>query len=155
MNRILFCGFGRAGLEILNILLFRYPRSKIFVFTNIDPRNQALLDFVKAKQLDFSVKKINLELALIQKFKPNCLLSIYYPYIIKKQVIKMVKGRAMNLHPALLPKYRGCFSAPWVILNGEKQTGISFHYLVKETDQGKIILQKKIAIDSSDTAFSL
>ena len=47
----------------------------------------------------------------------------------------------MNLHPSLLPKYKGSKSSVWALLNNEKQTGISFHLMTSDVDNGNIILQ--------------
>jgi methionyl-tRNA formyltransferase len=62
---------------------------------------------------------------------------------------------AVNLHPSLLPRYRGTFSAPWVIINGERKTGFTYHYMLQTIDTGNIILQKQIFIRRDDTALAL
>jgi methionyl-tRNA formyltransferase len=61
----------------------------------------------------------------------------------------------MNLHPSLLPAYRGAKSSVWALLNGERETGITFHYITELVDEGNIIFQEKIDILETDTAFSL
>ena len=60
----------------------------------------------------------------------------------------------INLHPSLLPYYKGCFSSVWAIINNEK-AGITFHECVAEVDKGNIILQEKISINEIDTGYSL
>lgn len=156
MAKIILCGFTRAGKEILNELLLDYSKDDIFVFTvGNDKKNKDFLDFIKFSNVKFSTKKINNCLKIVKKERPQYLISIYYPYIISDQILKQVKFRVMNLHPSLLPKYKGCFSAPWVIINNEKYTGITYHYMFDKVDQGRIILQKKLRISKNDTAFSL
>ena len=57
----------------------------------------------------------------------------------------------MNSHPSLLPLYRGVKSSVWAILNGEKYTGISYHFMNDNIDDGKLILKRYISAE--DTAF--
>ena len=61
----------------------------------------------------------------------------------------------MNIHPSLLPKYRGRYSLVHAIFNGEKNAGATAHFLSKKIDSGKLILKKKFKIDHSDTAKDL
>ena len=58
----------------------------------------------------------------------------------------------INLHASFLPQYRGAAPINWAIMNGEKETGVTTFKLLQEIDTGNILLQKKIKIDSSDTA---
>ena len=60
-----------------------------------------------------------------------------------------------NLHPSLLPKYAGCSSLAWAIINNEEFAGFTWHVLSDNFDKGEIILQESIRISPSDTAFSL
>ena len=66
--------------------------------------------------------------------------------IIPSEVLKMIKIGSINIHPSLLPKYRGRYSTVNAILNGEKFTGLTIHWIGNEIDHGNIILQKKIII---------
>jgi len=58
----------------------------------------------------------------------------------------------VNLHPSLLPKYRGRYSIPHAIFNGEEWTGATLHYMNEGIDSGPIIMQEKIKIDPDDSA---
>jgi len=62
---------------------------------------------------------------------------------------------SINIHPSLLPKYKGCFSVPWAIINNEKVTGVTFHELNDKFDEGKILKQYTIDITDDDTAYTL
>ncbi|MDR0835820.1 MAG: methionyl-tRNA formyltransferase [Tannerella sp.] len=64
----------------------------------------------------------------------------------------MPKFGTFNLHASLLPQYRGAAPINWVIINGEKETGVTTFFLTHEIDTGKIILQKRIPIKASDDA---
>ena len=88
-------------------------------------------------------------------FKPDIICSIYYRYIIPENVINAVNGKIFNLHPALLPNYRGCSSLTWAMINGEEYCGYTYHYIDKDCDTGRIIIQKKIKIEDFDTQLTL
>ena len=101
-----------------------------------------------------SIKSVEV-VAAIEDFSPDFLFSIYFRDIIGTDVLGHVKGASVNLHPSLLPDYKGCFSAPWAIINGEKKTGVTYHIIQAGVDTGEIIAQREIVIGGSETAFSL
>ncbi len=92
---------------------------------------------------------------LIEKYKPTLLVSISCPQIINKQVRDLIPDGCINVHGALLPKYRGLMPAFWAMKNGEKTTAVTVHELSNKLDNGDIILQKEIIIDPDDTWDSL
>ena len=75
--------------------------------------------------------------------------------ILSKDFIKNFKGRILNIHPSLLPKYKGLNTHQRVISNREKYSGCTVHFVNSRLDSGKIILQKKVKISKRDTAKSL
>ena len=75
--------------------------------------------------------------------------------ILSSNFVKKFKGNIINIHPSLLPKYKGLNSHIRAIKNGEKFSGCSVHHVTSKLDSGKIILQKKVKICKKDTAFSL
>ena len=75
--------------------------------------------------------------------------------ILSKNFIKSFKGKILNIHPSLLPKYKGLNTHQRVLLNKEKYSGCTVHIVNSRLDSGKIILQKKVKISNSDTARSL
>ena len=64
--------------------------------------------------------------------------------ILSKKFIKEFKGKIINIHPSLLPKYKGLNTHQRVINNKEKYSGCTVHYVTANLDSGKIILQKKL-----------
>lgn len=82
------------------------------------------------------------------------LISVGYRFIIESAVLEKSKI-AINLHPTLLPKYRGYRSGPFIIMNNERETGVTLHYIDNGMDTGDIILQKKIVLSSFDTVKSM
>ena len=75
--------------------------------------------------------------------------------ILSKNFIKKFKGKIINIHPSLLPKYKGLNTHERVIKNKEKFTGCTVHFVNSKLDSGKIILQKKVKINKNDTPNSL
>ena len=63
--------------------------------------------------------------------------------IFKKQIIELAPKGCINLHTALLPKYRGLMPTFWVLKNNEKYTGVSVFFVDKGIDSGPIIVQRK------------
>lgn len=90
----------------------------------------------------------------IQSLNFDLLISCGFPYILEGEIIDRAKF-AINVHPTLLPKYRGYRSGPYILINNEKKSGVSIHFLTNNMDQGDIILQKEFPISSFDTTKSV
>ena len=71
--------------------------------------------------------------------------------ILSKKFIQKFKGKILNIHPSLLPKYKGLNTHQRVIANKEKFSGCTVHLVNSKLDSGKIILQKKVRVLKSDT----
>ena len=88
-----------------------------------------------------------------KKIKLICLAG--FMRILSKNFIKRFKGKILNIHPSLLPKYKGLNTHQRAISNNEKYSGCTVHVVNSRLDAGKIILQKKVKISKFDTAKSL
>ena len=75
--------------------------------------------------------------------------------ILSRNFIKKFKGKIINIHPSLLPKYKGLNTHKKAIENNDKYAGCSVHFVTAKIDSGKIIMQKKIKIKKNDTVDSL
>ena len=75
--------------------------------------------------------------------------------ILSKKIINNYKDKILNIHPSLLPKYKGLYTHKRVIKNKEKFTGCTVHLVSSKLDSGKIILQKKIKVLKKDNENSL
>lgn len=82
----------------------------------------------------------------IKAFAPDLLVSILGNQIFKKPIIELAPNGCLNLHTALLPKYRGLMPTFWVMKNNEHNTGVSVFYVNKGIDSGPIIVQKQVEI---------
>ena len=75
--------------------------------------------------------------------------------ILSKNFIKKFKGKIINIHPSLLPKYKGLNTHKKAIENNDRFAGCSVHFVTTKVDAGKIIMQKKVKIEKKDTITSL
>ena len=104
------------------------------------------------KNKSITEKKIISEM-INKKIKLICLAG--FMKILSINFIKSFKGKILNIHPSLLPKYKGLNTHERAISNNEKYSGCTVHFVNSRLDSGKIILQKKVKISKSDTAKSL
>lgn len=79
---------------------------------------------------------------------PDLILSAAYPQIFAKDFITIPTKGSVNFHPSLLPKYRGAHPHFWAIVKGEKVSGMTAHFMTENLDDGDIIAQLKISIES-------
>ena len=113
----------------------------------------------KIKKRVFQFKKKNIfEKKILSELKRNnikliCLAG--FMKIISKNFIKDFKGKILNIHPSLLPKYKGLNTHQRAIENNEKISGCTVHYVTSQLDSGKIILQKKVKIKKNENQKSL
>lgn len=152
------------GSNLNNLIKFskfkNYPYSVDLIISNTN----------KAKGLKYS-KKYGIEKKIIsydkkvksdkkilyflkqKKIKLICLAG--FMKILSSNFVKKFKGNIINIHPSLLPKYKGLNSHIRAIKNGEKFAGCTVHYVTPKLDSGKIILQKKVKISKKDNHISL
>ena len=91
----------------------------------------------------------------IKAWQPDLILSIYLNQLIKAKLINLPERGTLNIHPALLPRHRGLFPYFWVIAEGEKETGVTIHWVDEKFDTGHLLLQEKISVAPEDTITSL
>ena len=81
--------------------------------------------------------------------------SFYSRNRLEPAILDIPPKGCLNLHGSLLPKYRGRCPINWVLIHGEKETGVTLHYMTQNPDDGDIVCQKKFTINEDDTAKSL
>jgi UDP-4-amino-4-deoxy-L-arabinose formyltransferase/UDP-glucuronic acid dehydrogenase (UDP-4-keto-hexauronic acid decarboxylating) len=91
----------------------------------------------------------------IRALQPDVIFSFYYRDLVGSEILAIPKAGCFNLHGSLLPKYRGRAPINWVLVHGERQTGVTLHYMTEKPDAGDIVGQRAIAIDDEDTALTL
>ena len=112
---------------------------------------------IKKKVLNFNNKNIddNKLLSVLKKNKIEMICLAGFMKILSRNFIKKFNGKILNIHPSLLPKYKGLNTHKRVLKNKEKFSGCTVHFVNSRLDSGKIILQKKVKISKNETEFSL
>jgi methionyl-tRNA formyltransferase len=87
-----------------------------------------------------------------QEFKPELIIVVAFGQIIPKAILELPEYRCINIHPSLLPKYRGAAPIQRAIINGEKETGVTLMFLDESEDTGDIIYQEHVSIEISDSS---
>jgi len=153
-----------SGSNLKNLIKFSYKRNspvsiklvisnkrnaKGLKYANQKKIEKKIINFVRPKE---SEKKI-LSLLTKRKIKFICLAG--FMKILSSNFIKKFNGKIANIHPSLLPKYKGLHTHKKVLENNEKFSGCTVHYVTAKLDSGKIILQKKVKISKTDTENTL
>jgi methionyl-tRNA formyltransferase len=91
----------------------------------------------------------------IAALRPEMIFSFYYRRMLSEMILDLPPLGAYNLHGSYLPAYRGRCPVNWVLVNGEKTTGVTLHHMVKKADAGDIVGQRLVSIEPTDTAVIL
>ncbi len=112
---------------------------------------------IKKKVLNFKNKKLSEKklLSILNNNNIHMICLAGFMKILSGNFIKKFKGNILNIHPSLLPKYKGLNTHERVLNNKEKYSGCTVHFVNSKLDSGKIILQKKVKISKKETEASL
>ncbi len=91
----------------------------------------------------------------IAALEPDFIFSFYYRHMLKTALLGLPKRGALNMHGSLLPKYRGRVPVNWAIIQGERETGASLHYMTEKPDDGPVVAQQAVPILPDDTALEV
>jgi methionyl-tRNA formyltransferase len=94
-------------------------------------------------------------IAVLRSMDPDLVISVSCPQIFRRQLLELPRLGCLNVHSALLPKYRGMLPTFWAIVNGEHETGVTVHRMAEGIDGGDIILQRPVPIAADETLLSL
>jgi len=131
---------------------------KLIISNNSKAKGLHYANIYKIKKKVFNFKNILSEKKVINELKNNdihliCLAG--FMKILSKSFIKNFKGKILNIHPSLLPKYKGLNTHERAIRNKDKYSGCTVHFVNSRLDSGKIINQKKVKIKKLDTPKTL
>ena len=158
-------GTSSFGVPSLKILL-KKGENIIGVFTQPDrPQGRGLkikMSPIKELVLEnhlpcFQPEKINRDesVNIIKRLSPDLIVVAAFGQIISQRILDIPRFGCINVHASLLPKYRGAAPINWVIIQGEKETGVTTMLMDKGLDTGNILLQKKIEIFPEENAGKL
>lgn len=148
--------FGGAGREAAVIALQEYP-ARITAVLVPERQNRRLTESVArlgdAGLTVVPVPRTHLAETLAPYSRCN-LISIGFPYIVPAEVLSR-HPLALNVHPTLLPKYRGPTTGAYILINNENVSGSTVHFMESEVDKGAVVAQSRVDLSSFDTVRSL
>ena len=147
-NLIKFSKINKSPISI-NLIISNTKKAKGLKYANKFNIKNKVFNFHNIK---ISEKNI---LLLLKKEKISFIFLAGFMKILSKNFIKKFDGRIVNIHPSLLPKYKGLNTHDRAIANKDKFAGCTVHYVNEKLDSGKIIMQKKIKITARDNVISL
>ena len=133
---------------IIKMIFSNNPKAKGLKYSKIYKIKKKVFDFknvLTEKEIINELKKNNIDLICLAGFMK----------ILSKRFIKNFRGKILNIHPSLLPKYKGLNTHEKAIKNKDKYSGCTVHYVNSKLDSGKIINQKKVRIKKLDTPKTL
>ena len=153
-----------TGTNFKNLIQYSLKKQskfkiKLVVSNNLNAKGLEYAKKFKIKKKIINYKNlINSEIHILNDLnKKNidiiCLAG--FMRILTANFIKKFKGKIINIHPSLLPKYKGLNTHQRVLDNNENYSGCTVHYVNSKLDAGKIILQKKVKIFKNDTSEKL
>ena len=133
----------------IDLVITNNPSAKGLNFAQRFKIKKKVINYLNIQNTE---KKILMDL---DKNKIQLICLAGFMKILSKNFIKTFKGKIINIHPSLLPKYKGLNTHQRAIDNNEIYSGCTVHYVTSKLDSGKIILQKKVKILKNDTAKKL
>ena len=160
--RLVVFAYHTVGVNCLKALLKRGAEIALVVTHQDEPGEQIWFPSVRALCVRKGLPVVTPEnpnesafVEQIRKLAPDAIFSFYYRKILCQGILDSAAEGAFNLHGSLLPKYRGRCPVNWVLIHGEKETGVTLHEMVRKADAGDIVVQKKVPIEEKDTALTL
>jgi len=147
-NLIKFSKIKNSPISVDLIFSNNY-KAKGLKFSNLFDIKKYVLTFKDTKAAEEKI------LNLLNKDNIKFICLAGFMKILSRSFIKKFNGKIINIHPSLLPKYKGLDTHIRAIKNKDKVAGCTVHFVTSELDSGKIILQKKIKISKKDTPTSL
>ena len=145
---IKFSNLKKSPISI-KIIISNNPKSKGLAFGKIYKIRKKIFNFSNQAKTENEILK------LLKKKKINLICLAGFMRILSKNFIQNFKGQILNIHPSLLPKYKGLNTHERAIKNKDRYSGCTVHFVTAKLDSGKIIIQKKVKINKKDTPRTL
>jgi phosphoribosylglycinamide formyltransferase-1 len=145
---IKFSNLKKSPISI-KMIISNNPKSKGLTFAKIYKIRKKIFNFSKQAKTEKEI------LELLKKRKINLICLAGFMRILSKNFIQSFKGQILNIHPSLLPKYKGLNTHERAITNKDRYSGCTVHFVTAKLDSGKIIIQKKVKINKKDTPRTL
>jgi len=145
---IKFSNLKKSPISI-KMIISNNPKSKGLAFGKIYKIRKKVFNFNKQTKTEKEI------LELLKKKKINLICLAGFMRILSKNFIQNFNGQILNIHPSLLPKYKGLNTHDRAIKNKDRYSGCTVHFVSAKLDSGKIIIQKKVKINKKDTPRTL
>ena len=133
----------------INLIITNNPKAKGLKLGKINKIKKKSFNFKKKNKIENQV------LSVLKKHEIKMICLAGFMKILSRNFITKFSGKILNIHPSLLPKYKGLNTHQRVLSNNEKYSGCTVHFVNSKLDSGKIILQKKVKITKNETKKSL
>jgi len=160
--KIVFCGGKNIGYNCLKHLIQHSEIEVALIIPNLDSDISPDRWYLSVTEVALThnipllgTNNINENFEEIKQVNPDCIFSVYFDQIFKKTIIDLPVKGIINLHFGLPEYYRGCYPTTWAIINGEKLTGVTLHYVDEGIDTGDIIAERLIEIKKGYTGKDL
>lgn len=124
-----------------------------FICVRYDSKDETLKKYAEKHNIDYlKHKNVNSDkfISILEKYNSDLFVSMSFNQIFKSKIINLPKYKTINCHAGKLPFYRGRNVLNWVLINDEKEFGITVHFVDEGIDTGDIILQKSFQITDND-----
>tara|TARA_B100001059_G_C17836401_1_gene588470 strand:+ start:470 stop:1363 length:894 start_codon:yes stop_codon:yes gene_type:complete len=145
---------GPWGHETFNKLINDNQIKISFICVRYDSKDEILKNYAEEHNIDYlKHKNVNSDefILLLEKYNPDLFVSMSFNQIFKSKIFNLPKYKTINCHAGKLPFYRGRNVLNWVLINDEKEFGITVHFVDEGIDTGDIILQKSFQITDQDS----
>ena len=133
----------------INLIISNTKKAKGLKYADLNKIQKKIINFKKKNSAEKNI------LNMLNKKKINFICLAGFMKVLSKKFISKFPGKKINIHPSLLPKYKGLNTHLRVLQNNEKFSGCTVHHVNKHIDAGEIIMQKKIKISKNETVNSL
>lgn len=151
--------FGNNALILEEVIKYSHVSA---IFSRKDSGKNENIKLIKTISIRESIpffqlskKELCNEIQRIRKFNLDLIVVCGYKYIIPPEIYNIPNFKSINIHPSYLPLYRGQHVINWALINNEKYSGVTIHYLDSGIDTGDIVIQKKVPIYPYDNAKTL
>jgi methionyl-tRNA formyltransferase len=139
----------RRDIDLL-VIVDRTGRDDQYGYRSaIDVCDRESIPFIQTSRIDDAL------VLRIRDFLPDLMMTVYFPHIVPQSALEISRVQPVNIHPGILPHYRGRYPMPWYIINGAKQFGIAIHRLDKGIDTGDVLVQELYPIGDDETGHEL
>ncbi len=133
----------------IDLIISNNPKAKGLKLGKINKIKRKVYNFKKKYKIENQI------LSDLKEHKVKMICLAGFMKVLSRNFITKFKGKILNIHPSLLPKYKGLKTHQRALMNNEKYSGCTVHIVNSKLDSGKIILQKKVKISKNETLSSL